>query len=170
MTDKTIEELKSENEQLRILAFTDKLTGLHNLNYLEETIHSYINSHLPVSLLLLDIDNMKELNSKIGYRATDLRMKNLFVEIKDSIKERDGIFKIYGDEVVISANVPLIQAIIIADRLLNISRSHKLSISIGITTTYEIKDFPKLFNEANKALLQAKAAGKGCYQIYEKGE
>jgi len=167
MSDTIIEKLKIENEQLRYLAFTDKLTGLHNLNYLEENIHTYIHSRLPVSLLLIDVDNMKELNSKIGYHATDLRLKNLFVDVKKSIKEKDGIFKIYGDELIITANITQLQAAIMADRLLNISRMHGLAFSIGITTTYKFTDYPKLFNEANKALLQAKAAGKGCYQIYE---
>ncbi len=167
MSKDIIDKLRKENEELRKLAFYDRLTGLYNLNYLSINADNYIKSYCPVSLILIDLDNMKQLNSTIGFAAADARIKSLFIDIKQSIKDRDFCAKVYGDElVVILSNTISSQSTEIAERILSIAQNHKLTLSIGITTTFEYQANQKLFNQANKALLNAKNNGKNRYEFY----
>jgi len=167
MTKELIEQLKRENEELKRLAFHDRLTGLHNLNYLSINADNYIQNNFPVSLMLIDLDDMKKLNSQIGFAAADARIKSLFIDIKQSIKDRDFCAKIYGDElVVILSNTISSHSAIIAERVISIAQKHSLSVSVGIANTFDCISYQLLFNQANKALLKAKANGKNRYEIY----
>jgi len=162
-----IENLRRENEELKRLAYFDLLTGLHNLNYLSINADDYIRSNTPISLMLIDLDNMKQLNSTIGFAATDARIKSLFVDIKHSIKDRDCCGRVYGDELIlILSNTISSHSASIAERILQIAQNHKLSLSIGIAISFEYRSYQSLFNQANKALLNAKNNGKNRYEFY----
>lgn len=63
------------NAELRRLALTDSLTGLANRNHLEsrlaEAVDAAHSAGMPVSLLLIEIDNFSEINDRIGSLQSD---------------------------------------------------------------------------------------------------
>jgi diguanylate cyclase (GGDEF)-like protein len=53
--------------RLKVLATTDDLTGLHNLRSFEENFSKMHNTNTPLSLLVLDLDHLKDLNDSCGH-------------------------------------------------------------------------------------------------------
>lgn len=149
------------------LSLVDGLTGLYNHRHLYDVLQkgwsklSQHPSHL--TLLMLDIDDFKKYNDTYGHQAGDTVLKNLAGLINHSIRSTDMAFRYGGEEFVIY--LPQTQkqnALMIADRLLNLIRLHLPStVSIGVSSFPVDADDPDgLISKADKALYEAKEAGK----------
>ena len=92
------------SEELRELALSDELTGLRNRRGLVNA-----GSHLleladregrPARLLLLDVDNMKELNDDLGHTAGDSALRAVALALTAALRRADLVARIGGDEFV----------------------------------------------------------------------
>ncbi|MEM1142108.1 MAG: GGDEF domain-containing protein [Pseudomonadota bacterium] len=155
------------------LARTDGLTGLLNRRAFDEEltkVHARAERYQrDLSLILLDIDNFKELNDDHGHPAGDAALKRVARVLEDGSRQIDAIARIGGEEfAVILADTPSSAAIQLAERL-----RHEISIagndaqpftaSFGVASASG-EDFQSgamaLLREADKALYAAKRAGR----------
>jgi len=100
-----IKKLTKENRRLKILADRDFLTGLYNRRKLEEDIWRYtdINKrhHVKFSILMIDINNFKEINDTKGHKIGDKVLRQIAYVLKKTIRASDKVYRLGGDEFVI---------------------------------------------------------------------
>ena len=95
-------EHKRSEERLRYLAKYDPLTGLPNRNLLYEQLEHELASgqgkDKPLALMLMDLDNFKEINDTIGHQAGDLLLQQVGLRLQATLRECDIIARLGGDE------------------------------------------------------------------------
>jgi diguanylate cyclase (GGDEF)-like protein len=89
-------------EKLRYLANYDPLTDLpnRNLHYerLEQALQTAHREQSPLALILLDLNDFKEINDTMGHQSGDLLLKQLGPRIKAALRECDTVARLGGDE------------------------------------------------------------------------
>lgn len=173
------EELQHANEILSQLSITDGLTKLHNHRYFQDHLTREIKrvgrTKAPLSLILIDIDDFKMLNDTHGHAAGDEVLMSLASIMNDSARESDLIARYGGEEfVVLMPNTDLPGAVHLAEKIRMTVESTRLIIGdtlrpVDITISVGVAMFEgdrrDFFAEADRALYQAKAAGKNCVII-----
>jgi diguanylate cyclase (GGDEF)-like protein len=173
------EELQQANEILAQLSITDGLTKLHNHRYFQDHLIREIKrvgrTKAPLALILLDIDDFKLLNDSHGHAAGDEVLVSLASIMTDSARESDLIARYGGEEfVVLMPNTDLAGAVHLAEKIRMAVESTRLIIGdnmkpIEITISLGVAVFDgdrrEFFGNADRALYQAKAAGKNCVII-----
>ena len=133
-------------EQLRHQASSDPLTGLANHRRLFEVLHGEVDrakrTGREFSLLLLDLDQLKEINDRFGHLAGDRALCRLAQVIKDCCRSVDTAARQGGDEfALVLPEADLTAATLvgrrICDLLANFTEEPALSVSVGIAS------FPK---------------------------
>lgn len=79
----------------------DDLTGLYNRGVLESETEKYIKAGNPFSLVMIDIDDFKQINDRFGHLIGDEVLKNISRIIKMSIRKTDTAFRYGGEEIII---------------------------------------------------------------------
>ncbi|NLY44775.1 MAG: GGDEF domain-containing protein [Tissierella sp.] len=154
----------------------DSLTSLNNRRFINErlpadivkaTIQDY-----PLSVIFMDIDNLKDINDEYGHTTGDNALKEVGSAIKSCVRnELDWAARYGGDEFIIGLNnANYKEAEIVADRIcdsinkISISSNDKLinlTVSIGIYTMIDAKlTAEELIREADKKMYEAKKARK----------
>ncbi|WP_247687609.1 GGDEF domain-containing protein [Pseudoalteromonas luteoviolacea] len=93
---------KTMLNQLSHRAQRDSLTSLYNRYGAELTLLGWIDSDIPFSLLLLDLDEFKPINDIYGHNAGDEVLKNIAKNISHIISSNDLVCRWGGDEFVIA--------------------------------------------------------------------
>jgi diguanylate cyclase (GGDEF)-like protein len=168
-------ELEKAHEELEQLAMTDSLTGINNRRFFMQLISDEVErtrryGH-PLSLLALDIDNLKEINDMYGHEVGDELLRSFSNHCKSNLRPSDKLARLGGDEfaaLLIQTDENTAQ--IIAERLRGTVEgmeiqinNHKIktSVSIGlVTATDDILTVEELLNKADEALYQAKNRGR----------
>ncbi len=172
-----ITERKKLHQEVERLASKDSLTGLHNRRHLLELaqleIHrSYRYKH-SVSLLVIDIDNFKNINDTYGHLVGDQVLVSFAEFLKKTLRNADIIGRFGGDEfVVILPETSAQTAYETATRLCNTIRLSSFdtakgevsfTLSIGVSNENDIKkdtDLYTLIERADRALYRAKTLGR----------
>jgi diguanylate cyclase (GGDEF)-like protein/PAS domain S-box-containing protein len=163
--------LAQANLQLEQLATQDALTGLPNRRVFEQRIATDFaiarRTSLPLCLLMVDIDNFKKRNDSHGHAAGDEALRSLAQLLVGIIRAGDVAARIGGEEfAIVLTATPATGALQFADRLHARIRaipcaSGPITVSIGISTLHhESHNWQQLLDEADKAMYQAKRAGK----------
>lgn len=157
------------------LAITDGLTGLYNHRHFQEVLEKEVSRATryndPFSLLIIDIDNFKQVNDRYGHQFGDKVLKQLSEILMSSCRDSDTVARYGGEEfAIILPKVDSTQATLLTQRIKK-DIKHKsaalmegkspLTVSIGIATCPA--DDPSrqgLIEKADKALYTAKARGK----------
>ena len=81
-------------------AYRDSFTGLYNRNYWEQLISGVLHRPIPkrFTLIVIDVDNLKNLNDNKGHLAGDKAIRIVGQSIRESIRKRDIAFRYGGDE------------------------------------------------------------------------
>lgn len=156
-------------------AITDKLTGVYNQGYFKHFLSMEVkrsqrhNHHL--ALLMIDIDNFKNINDRYGHPIGDQFLKKVADILKNNIREVDLVARYGGEEFAVSlpyADLP--SAELTAARLLNAVNEQseiackpgvRLTVSIGIAIFPNDCDSAQaLIQSADEALYAAKQGGK----------
>ncbi len=173
------QELQRANETLAQLSIPDGLTKLHNHRYFQDHLTREIKrvsrTQSSLALILLDIDDFKLLNDTHGHAAGDEVLVCLAAIMNDSARESDLIARYGGEEfVILMPNTDLAGAVHLAEKIRMAVESTRLIIGdtmkpVDITISLGVALFNghrrEFFAEADKALYQAKAAGKNCVII-----
>src|SRR5690606_36546184 len=101
------EQLQQANEVLEQLSINDGLTKLHNHRYFQETLTREIKrvsrTHETLAMLLIDIDDFKALNDRLGHAAGDAVLVRIARILNESVRESDVLARYGGEEFVVLA-------------------------------------------------------------------
>jgi diguanylate cyclase (GGDEF)-like protein len=156
-------------EDAQHCAITDLLTGLYNKAYFAEAIKTEIargkRNQKPLSLVLFDFDNFKELNDTKGHVEGDRILKEIGIILKDQIRSMDIPCRYGGEEfTIILPETSQDDAFAIAERLRATveEKFNKLTtISLGVVTCMNSSiDADSMIKQADTALYKAKSLGK----------
>ncbi len=125
-------------------AHHDTLTGLFNRNYLHKYTSRVFNvaelNNIKLGIIVLDINNFKEINDTFGHGIGDLVLINYSERLKKSLRDKQEVFRIGGDEfLIIIEDIPSSEILYqianrIKDSIANTMKvsEHKLSITASI--------------------------------------
>lgn len=158
----------------------DGLTGLGNHRAFQEELDRQMEIHrrhgVPISLLLIDMDDLKTVNDSEGHAAGDELLQGMANAIRDSLRYGDRAFRIGGDEfVVILPHTDAAEARVPASRLLHLCLSpaageRRLAFSGGISSVpQQARDRDELYRQADAALYWCKRHGRASVEIYDPG-
>jgi diguanylate cyclase (GGDEF)-like protein/PAS domain S-box-containing protein/putative nucleotidyltransferase with HDIG domain len=168
------EEQERRTQELMTLASTDPLTGLFNPRYMREGLDRLVENakqtEQPLSLVMLDADQFRELNLQHGHDAGDRALRCLADAIRQSLREGDVACRYGGDEfLVILAGVGYPAALRAAERVRrNVEEAGRiaalaepLTCSVGVATLpTHASTSESLLKAADLALFRAKHEGK----------
>ncbi|HEX2992054.1 MAG TPA: sensor domain-containing diguanylate cyclase [Anaerolineales bacterium] len=174
--------LKSQ-ELLLEQSVRDHLTGLFNRRYMEETLERELvramRKHVPLGIIMLDLDNLKRYNDTWGHAAGDEALRQLGSVLLNQVRREDIACRYGGDEFILilpdaSTQVTLQRA----ERIVKLARRTSLQIDghslPAVTLSLGVAVFPKhgeartaVLKAADAALYRAKRAGRNCVCMAE---
>uniref|UniRef100_UPI00055996E5 PAS-domain containing protein n=1 Tax=Bradyrhizobium liaoningense TaxID=43992 RepID=UPI00055996E5 len=163
------------------MAQHDSLTDLPNRTLFREKMGEGLNQVAiaggAMAVLCFDLDNFKTVNDRLGHAAGDRLLRWVAARLKENVGEHDTVARLGGDEFAILQRGPQPQsAEELARRLVDIighpppleSQSIHVGVSVGIAIAPDHGlDADELMKCADLALYQAKAKGRGAYQLFE---
>lgn len=176
------EALEEANRRLAELSATDQLTGLRNRRYLDTLLHEEFQrchrySH-SIALLLLDIDHFKRFNDSYGHMVGDECLRAVAVSLRQAVRtEVDRVARFGGEEFcLVLPETGLEGARVVAERIraaveaLDFHVDGKpvpVTVSVGVAAMVpaSAEDVPLLMLDTDKALYEAKAAGRNCVRL-----
>ncbi len=176
--------IKSQNNKL---LFSDILTGLPNRlqlqSYLMHAINTSKANDKKGAVLLIDLDNFKNLNDTLGHHVGDLYLKEIADRLQSNVRINDIVGRLGGDEFIIilehlsSDESEAIRAVkLISNKLLSklsepcILETHRYQgqCSIGVTLFGGTNvDVGNLLKQAEICMFEAKNKGRNNVQIFE---
>jgi diguanylate cyclase (GGDEF)-like protein len=94
-----IVERRQVEHQLRSLSIHDALTGLYNRLFFDEALARLERERrFPVSILMADVDELKDINDRSGHAAGDAALKRVAQVLTAAFRDGDIIARIGGDE------------------------------------------------------------------------
>lgn len=167
------QQLEEANARLEERSLTDKLTGVANRAGFDQRLHEEIERcrryGSQLSLLMLDMDHFKNYNDAHGHLAGDEALAAAARTMQEVCRPVDVIARYGGEEfTVILPATDRDGAVQTAERLRKAIAATPLSagsitVSIGISTLDSAGKPPRqLIHEADKALYEAKGAGRNC--------
>jgi diguanylate cyclase (GGDEF)-like protein len=158
-------------QEARELADIDALTGLHNRRYFHETLEREVSRarryRRPLSLVVLDLDDFKAVNDRIGHLSGDDVLAEIGERMRSVVRTADIACRIGGEEfAVLLPESALSDAEQLYERLAGavgaspVGDAGDLSLSGGITHLHQDDSPTSFFERADEALYGAKAAGK----------
>ncbi|MFA6963268.1 MAG: GGDEF domain-containing protein [Patescibacteria group bacterium] len=164
--------LTVENRRLASLleeAATDHLTGIptrrHLMRSLKRLEMGGVRS-LPLAVLVIDANGLKETNDLHGHKAGDRLLQVIAEIIIENVRPNDIFGRLGGDEfIIVLPNTDLDGAELVAKRLQTACASsyfkYPVSVSIGIAVREDLsKPIDKIIHEADQEMYKAKAAYK----------
>ncbi|MFG0329774.1 MAG: HDOD domain-containing protein [Phycisphaerales bacterium] len=172
--------VEDERDQLLRAAESDSLTGLCNRAVFDRRLESILRSARDddedFALVLMDLDNLKQLNDHFGHLFGDQALRATASSLEAVLREGDLLARYGGDEfAAILPRATPEEIVEIAERLVAAARSiemdlagemKNLSISVGVALRSDIEGettSDMLFAEADKQLYHSKGAGKDCW-------
>jgi diguanylate cyclase (GGDEF)-like protein len=163
------------------MARHDSLTDLPNRTLFREKMGEGLNQVAiaggAMAVLCFDLDNFKTVNDRLGHAAGDRLLRWVAARLKENVGEHDTVARLGGDEFAVLQRGPQPQsAERLARRLVEIighpppleSQSIHVGVSVGIAIAPDHGlDADELMKCADLALYQAKAKGRGAYQLFE---
>lgn len=162
--------------RLQQLAMRDTLTGLGNRRFFDDALNSATQlakrNHSNLALLLLDLDNFKQVNDNAGHAAGDEVLLAVANNMRTTLRASDQLFRFGGDEfAVLLIGQEVDSAEMVARRVIkainqhHICQEYQVSASAGLAILKAEQDKMQLFNAADNALYQAKNAGKSTVRV-----
>jgi len=171
-----ITSMLEEKRQYKHDAYTDELTQIDNrarFNILFDiALQKSKNNQSKLSIVLLDIDNFKQVNDSYGHAFGDNVLKMFTALISNNIRTTDSFSRWGGEEfVLLLSDTALVNAKEMAEHLrviigkYDFGMAKKLTCSFGVVTGEENDTSETLFERVDKALYQAKNSGRNRVEI-----
>jgi diguanylate cyclase (GGDEF)-like protein len=167
--------LERENRQLKSLSLSDDLTGLYNKRFftiqLEIEMARAQRTGQPCCLMMIDFDNFKEINDRLGHDEGDRFLIQMGGLIREKLRPTDFVCRYGGDEfAVIMPATALLDGIGIARRLQEFTAHFTWKMAIRVSASFGMAAFEpsnplnaeEFFKQADSELYRAKKAGKNC--------
>lgn len=171
------------HQKVLALSNIDALSNLYNrryiFDYLDKLFQAYMPAKTELCILLMDIDDFKQINDIYGHPFGDEVIRKIAQIGKDTLRTEDVMGRIGGEEFLcVLPRIDQKQCVTIAQRLLNNINQHQFctpdgelfttSVSIGIARLNDKTiDSDMLYVQADQALYQSKRSGKNCVMTYK---
>lgn len=169
-------------DDLTFYATHDPLTGLANRRHfferLDQAMHAARRHQTPLSLCVCDLDHFKQLNDQFGHQFGDQVLSYFAQLLGQSSRAEDITGRFGGDEFVICfPSTKASDAAVLIERVRQALESKDFNLKqnpeLRVTATFGIAevrhsdlDENSLFEAADKALYQAKEAGRNCIELH----
>ena len=159
------------------LASKDPLTSIYNRGRIETEINNaieiYRKENMEVSLMMIDIDYFKRVNDEFGHSVGDNTLVHFVEVVSDFLKDHNAVMGRWGGEefVVVFYGTNISQIRSYAEALREkvsgelFSRVGSITCSIGVTAITENDDIYLAFDRIDKAVYEAKSAGRNCVKM-----
>lgn len=175
--------LQQQNQELKVAATTDGLTGLANRkcfdDFLAEQFGVALKAAKPLSLLMIDIDKFKSVNDRFGHPAGDSVIRTIGRLLKTAARKQDLAARYGGEEMVLilpgapraiaSAIAETIRRAIAARPVQHEATTISITASIGVACFEPgspISQASHLIRAADLALYNAKHSGRNCVKVF----
>lgn len=179
-----IDYTKRKNTLLTERSTCDGLTGLYNKETAKELISNYLNSNnssLPSCLLLVDIDNFKLVNDRLGHLMGDKCICEIANRMRDTFSQNEVIARVGGDEFIIfikevankavanELGTKLCQAMSDCHIVDSSGEPYFITASVGVAVTApdSLPSYESLFKQADTAMYFSKKNGKNKCSDYD---
>jgi diguanylate cyclase (GGDEF)-like protein/PAS domain S-box-containing protein len=175
--------LKEHERRLEQIAHFDTLTGLPNRALLIDRLHQALaqaqRRRERLAVVFLDLDGFKAVNDEYGHEAGDQVLIAAAGRMKQALREGDTLARLGGDEFIavllnltdIDASVPLFDRLLAAAAEPVPFGDARLQVSASLGATFYPQagevDADQLLRQADRAMYQAKLAGKNRYQVFD---
>lgn len=181
-------QLAEKIEEISRLAWQDQLTKLPNRPYFRDRLGQMLataaRSGRQVALLLFDIDGFKAVNDTLGHEAGDRLLREIAERVGRRVRQADTFARVGGDEFVIlldivydkSHAIPVAETVVAAIAEIGIFADQGLRVgaSVGIACSGSVANRERVADEllilADRAMYEAKRAGKGRYKFADEGK
>jgi diguanylate cyclase len=162
------EQIKQQSALLLSLTESrlDPLTGVGNRRVLDDALQSmfavHARYHTKLSIAVFDIDHFKQVNDTKGHLQGDQILMKLGALLRENARDSDVVTRFGGEEfIMLMPETDLAGAEIVADRVRQATaRELTVTLSGGIATANDCKSTAELIEFADKALYEAKSAGR----------
>lgn len=173
----TTAELETLNVLLGKKAQTDALTGLFNKGQIEdvlaEALHQEVKHPRGLCLVMIDLDNFKNINDTFGHGEGDVALKALSQAIRDNVRSSDVAGRWGGDEFMLLLRGAegliarhVVERIRGAVRAVKLPDGSQFTLSVGIAVARPGDTQAAIFKRADEALYEAKIVmGKNAVAI-----
>lgn len=176
-----ITQAKQTERELERLARVDTLTGLANRRHFDEALETAIvrarRASAALLLMSLDLDRFKQINDTLGHAAGDEVLKVFGARIRAAVYDVDLVTRQGGDEfhVLVEYSPTAEVGKLIANRIIEAMKTPielagqpcVVRASIGIGLHHPVQSALQLQALADQALYEAKASGRGTWQLRE---
>ncbi|HIJ78303.1 MAG: diguanylate cyclase [Desulfobulbaceae bacterium] len=172
--------LRAAQEQIRLMAITDDLTGLYNRRYFFSRFNTEIARSIrqdhSLSLIIFDLDHFKKVNDTHGHNVGDIVLKQTGAMLYQNCRRTDIVARYGGEEfIILLPDCDLECAVHTAEKLRQITEKQTFTVNrtteITITASFGVACFSKtdisakdsaeqLVKIADLALYRAKAKGR----------
>ncbi len=164
-------ELELRNTLLAEIASCDGLTGLKNHRFFREALESHISlsrrKGLPLSVVMIDVDQFKPFNDSFGHPAGDEVLRDVARLLRSCVREHDVVARYGGEEFAVLLPTTDVEAgKALAERLRQAVEEHPwqlrpVTISLGIATLDLAARRPvAMIEDADRSLYRSKAEGR----------
>ncbi|ARN75801.1 EAL domain-containing protein [Oceanicoccus sagamiensis] len=176
-----ITEIKNAQVQLEQMAFYDTLTGLANRrlfrNRLEHVISNLKREGNSLGLILLDLDNFKNINDSLGHDSGDALLTLIAERLQECVRASDTVARLGGDEfaIILPGISSSLAASHVAEKIIDTLKRPialneteiRITASAGISMAPEDSNSAEeLIKNADLALYRAKDQGRDNYQFF----
>ncbi len=171
-----VAQLRERCRKLEELSYVDALTGLYNFRYLQRALETELErtrrTRFPTSLIMVDLDHFKNINTEYGHEAGNIALTWVGKIIRDSIRIMDIPCRYGGEEfALVVPGISLQLAVKIAERiretlLENPVMLHNQTVQLTASFGVAVCDFSEditvseFLNKADRYLFQAKTTGR----------
>ena len=161
--------------RMRKMATKDMLTGLGNRSGFDEALTRQLGwaqrHEEAFALLIIDLDNFKQVNDNFGHREGDTVLVTVANQLLNVLRDEDEAFRFGGDEFCVVLDCQTQQQLACAASRIQLSINQSaylsrmnVSCSLGGAVFREGDDLASIFDRADTALYKVKHSGKNSYQ------
>ena len=162
----------SAKKTLQETSAKDYLTNAATRARLEEEAYRWMNfcrrQSLPLCLVFVDVDNLKNINDSYGHAMGDNVLKQIAAVMRAQLRNSDTIARWGGDEfVLLLPNVTLQNAVLLLDRVKNainaltLDEGASVSCSFGVVQMRTESTYQEMLAQADTMMYRSKRNGKG---------
>ena len=178
-----VSERRQQEDLVRFLAYHDPLTGLPNRRLLDDRLKQALyraqRREAALGVLLIDLDDFKEVNDSAGHRAGDAVLREVALRLGGCVRKADTLARHGGDEfVVMMADLAgESDCQVVAEKIHRAlapefrvdGNAYSLGASIGIAVfPHDGADADALLRNADAAMYRAKQLGRNHYRFFSR--
>jgi diguanylate cyclase (GGDEF)-like protein len=159
----------AKSEELLHISNHDALSGLYNRAYFDEELKRLASGRIaPVSVVMIDIDDLKVCNDRYGHSVGDALIKAASQILLDSFRVEDAVARIGGDEFAVllpgvdeeHAQIAMRRVRLLAGKYESLVTGIPMSISLGHATVDNPADLPAALKVADQEMYLDKTSRK----------